>query len=331
MENIKKHIENLKKTLLIKKKDYKAKIQLLISSVEPEGVKNLFHIEDDDKKNPLVKFCELKSGDFWITYNGKLLFFFERKTLKDLSASLSDGRWQSQRLKMDGMPIASHRMFIWVESNYSFSDGKERSIKDPPTVSGMLLNTITNERRQVFRAQDEYETCYYILNFVRKAYEFGNDYETELLNYPTLENNFDPIKTPFTPLTNLVLNEGKKTLTQEAMEEKFAETKKRTNIDNSRSWFISNLKSISRVGNKALAVVKKWPTHLTFMTFLMEELEGVDAETAKKTKIGIIAKLKLETSNQLKKKQEQLKAKSKSRNMTVGPAAATRIYEFFME
>lgn len=145
-----------------------------------------------------AKFMHLHSGDFWIMYNGKLLFLFERKTLRDLSASLTgDERWSSQKFKMEQMPIHPSRTFYLIEDSMSLSnlekEGGEWMAKRG-TIAGGEINAIVRDRRRIFRTIDMNETIYLLLTFVRKAYEYGHTYEEELKSYCTLDNKFDPLK-----------------------------------------------------------------------------------------------------------------------------------------
>ena len=61
---------------------------------ENESIENI-------KYNDLIKFENLDLGDILIKYNNETKFIFERKTIRDLSDSIKDGRYheQKQRLK----------------------------------------------------------------------------------------------------------------------------------------------------------------------------------------------------------------------------------------
>src|SRR5665648_574307 len=95
-----------------KKQNSNVKVQLIVSSSEKNDVRDYFRHSDltqapNEKSYPLVKFANIKSGDFWIMLNDKLLYLFERKTFRDLCASLGDERWKSQKFKMQQMPLQS--------------------------------------------------------------------------------------------------------------------------------------------------------------------------------------------------------------------------------
>jgi hypothetical protein len=174
------------------------RIELIGSSVEKEEIKNEFGYRPGDILHNIVRFAGIKSGDFWICYNGKLLYFFERKTLADLSASIKDGRWKSQKFKMEQMPILPERTYYLVEDLMSleeFSESKKgKHALGPDVLGGAQENAIVRDNRRILRTINTRETVYMLLLRVRKLYEFGPSYyEEELRHYPVIPDDFDPL------------------------------------------------------------------------------------------------------------------------------------------
>lgn len=170
------------------------KIKLYMSSVEKEKKKDVHKITD--LLHSVLKKAALWCGDFWITLNGKILFLFEKKTFHDFTASLTDGRWASQKLKMKEMPISCYRTFWLFEDPLVLSDDmnkKEcRYIADRSVIVGAMVNIIGNQKRIPLRTMNNYETAYFLLKFMLYAYTFADTLDKKLAKYPKVKPNYNP-------------------------------------------------------------------------------------------------------------------------------------------
>lgn len=284
----------------------------------------------------LVEFCDLKSGDFWIVYNGKLLWLFERKTLADLSASLTDERWKTQELKMSMMPIHPSRTFYWIEDSQTLAGELGRHLKGRANILGAILNVIHKHKRCVFRTQDPEETCLFMLGWLKKAFEFGDEYEQELKLYPQVTNSFDPMATPFfhskstinsSSSSSIDVNDDVNVNIEAEIEKKIVNnSKKRQGIRNSQTWYLSNLKAIKLMGEKAFSIKNRFPTQRELYKFLNDD------SMTRAQKVKTIASLPVETSDMMKKQRRINKGgdEKKERKKTVGPALANKVYDYCM-
>lgn len=194
LNTLKESIQKLKST-----SEYK--IRLIVDTKEKQKLKDLI--------SSSAEFASLKSGDFWITLNGKLLFLFERKRFKDFCGSVVDGRMSSQGFKMDLMPISPHRAFYLFESDTNLSgdinsqvnqNNKEQIRISRLSIAGYLTKLHVHNRRATVRTMDMYETVLYMLYYVKWAYEYGHEYKTELDRFPVVDISYDPLKADLSTL-----------------------------------------------------------------------------------------------------------------------------------
>ena len=68
-------------------------MQFIIDNREKE-------LKDYFKNNDNIKFENLDIGDIVIKDNDKIIMMIERKTLEDLSASIKDGRYKEQKIRL---------------------------------------------------------------------------------------------------------------------------------------------------------------------------------------------------------------------------------------
>jgi ERCC4-type nuclease len=69
-----------------------------------------------------VSFCSLDIGDFIIERNvenkeNEEVIIFERKSIKDLAASIQDGRYNEQSLRLDSIPLHNHNIYYIIEGS----------------------------------------------------------------------------------------------------------------------------------------------------------------------------------------------------------------------
>ena len=119
----------------------------------------------------MTEFCELniKSeslnlGDIMIKYNGVPKVLIERKTLTDLIASIKDGRYieQSLRLQNNGL-CHNHHIIYLIEGNiYSLQYSAQQMVYS----SIFSLNLMKGY--SIMRTQSVEETCQYIYSLTNK-------------------------------------------------------------------------------------------------------------------------------------------------------------------
>jgi len=142
-------------------------------------LKDLLNIEQLQTLNPNVTivFENLYCGDFIIEYDGVPVLVLERKTLPDLVASIKDGRYKQQKMKLCET-YGAHACSYIIEGTFSYSP----SI--PPLIGGIskkavissIINTQLRDGIKVIRTQNIQDTCDMILETVSRMSQHPEDY-----------------------------------------------------------------------------------------------------------------------------------------------------------
>ena len=61
----------------------------------------------------------LELGDIQFHLNGSCIIIFERKTVNDLAASISDGRYKEQSHRLTNASLSNHQIYYLIEGNIS--------------------------------------------------------------------------------------------------------------------------------------------------------------------------------------------------------------------
>lgn len=134
----------------------------------------------------VVKIVALSVGDFMFEFpedNTKMPIIVERKSVKDLSASITDGRFreQKQRLEDSGCDI----VYLIEGSKSSVNSGISQTILD-----GSVLNLIFRHRYKVLRTENKNDTFQTIVLLYKKLQ--NNDFDQN--NQSKLYNGSNNIK-----------------------------------------------------------------------------------------------------------------------------------------
>ncbi len=121
-----------------------------------------------------IKSEQLHLGDIQLKYNEQVKLIIERKSLKDLIASIKDGRYleQSLRLINNGLCHLHHVVYL-IEGNIHSLSEVERQIAYSSMVSVQFIKGFS-----LVRTQSVDETCAYIEFLMRKlnkSFEAGTD------------------------------------------------------------------------------------------------------------------------------------------------------------
>lgn len=86
-------------------------MELLIDN--RESIKHNFNSELN------IHFKNLDLGDYILKYKEKVIFIIERKTIEDYTASIKDGRYREQKLRLINNYTKKHFIFNRGPSEYS--------------------------------------------------------------------------------------------------------------------------------------------------------------------------------------------------------------------
>lgn len=109
----------------------------------------------EDKSN--VSFQNLDLGDFIFKYNDDIVCLIERKTISDMIASIKDGRYKEQKIRLKNCGISDHKIIYLVE-------GPKLSLWDltDKIVIGSIIGTLIRDNIKVFRTVSLQETMHFL-------------------------------------------------------------------------------------------------------------------------------------------------------------------------
>ena len=107
--------------------------------------------------------CEnLYSGDFIVEYNNECIVAIERKTVKDLIASIKDGRYRTQKQKMIEHFGVNKILYI-IEGDYNIIDQIDRK-----SAITSIINTQLRDNIKVFNTKDLHSTCAFLYDAITR-------------------------------------------------------------------------------------------------------------------------------------------------------------------
>jgi len=135
-----------------------------------------------------IKSEQLHLGDIQIKYNDQVKLIIERKSLKDLIASIKDGRYleQSLRLLNNGLCHLHHVVYL-IEGNIHSLSEVERQIAYSSMVSVQFLKGFS-----LVRTQSVDETCSYIgflMRKLNKSFVAGAELFHNIISQPDTQTN----------------------------------------------------------------------------------------------------------------------------------------------
>jgi ERCC4-type nuclease len=124
----------------------------------------LFEKEINEEKVDF-KVCNLLIGDFIIKKDENVLFVIERKSVKDLCASIIDGRHTEQKSRLLESVIDPLKIVYIIEGKKEFSQGISKN-----TINSSILNLIFKHNYRVIftdSKQDTYDNLILLYNKIK--------------------------------------------------------------------------------------------------------------------------------------------------------------------
>jgi len=142
----------------------------------------------------------LPLGDVIIENSGIEAVIIERKSLRDLAASIKDGRYEEQSYRLNGLPIHNHNILYLVEGDMNkFNVFKDRMEK--LTLYSAMVSLNFYKGFSVMRTLNVDESALFICNMAHKIGKSTKDGKQPYYNPPLgkVEPNNPPIP-PIPPL-----------------------------------------------------------------------------------------------------------------------------------
>ena len=117
--------------------------------------------------NITVEVKQLLLGDIEIVDEEKKILIIERKTLRDLAASIKDSRYKEQSFRLSNIEHPNHNIIYLIEG--SLQEYKSTYTRIPKrTLYSAMLELNYRKGFSVFRTQNLYETGEYLLRITDK-------------------------------------------------------------------------------------------------------------------------------------------------------------------
>ena len=109
------------------------------------------------KENRDILVQQLNIGDIIIKYNNDIVIIIERKTIKDLSASIKDGRYREQKKRLlENYP--STKIYYLIEGEYE----SNKYLLPNKTIISSMLNIMIRDNIKVIRTNSLNQSIEYL-------------------------------------------------------------------------------------------------------------------------------------------------------------------------
>jgi ERCC4-type nuclease len=137
---------------------------------------------DTIKYENFIKYENLDLGDIVIKYNNEVKYIFERKTIRDLSDSIKDGRYheQKQRLKYSiSKDIKISYIFEYFIDYSNLTDFITINDMNGEIILSGIVNTTLRDDFGIFLTKNTNETIYVIEAIIKRMIKNPNKYFTK--------------------------------------------------------------------------------------------------------------------------------------------------------
>lgn len=119
----------------------------------------------------LVETSNMPLGDAGIyTREGEELILFERKTLSDLAASIKDGRYAEQSMRLAALDIPNHHVVYIIEGSFDQYNANKHRVH-PDTLISAMISLNYYKGFSVIRSWNPLETVGLIARYVEKLHK----------------------------------------------------------------------------------------------------------------------------------------------------------------
>ena len=122
-----------------------------------------------------VKIVQLDIGDIVFKINNSVRILIERKTIKDLSASIKDGRHREQKKRLLSQNIDKNYIYYLIEGLYE----NNKYLLPKKTIDSTIINTLIRDNFKIIRTNNIDETISYIKLLYEKLKDNPNKYFKE--------------------------------------------------------------------------------------------------------------------------------------------------------
>ena len=149
------------------------------------------HLLNNIKYEEFIKYENLDLGDIVIKYNNEVKFIFERKTIKDLSDSIKDGRYheQKQRLKyaISNNIKVSYIFEYFIDYSNLTNFIKINEMNGEIILSG-IVNTTLRDDFGIFLTKNTNDTIFLLESIIKRMIKNPNKYFNKIEGLEDINN-----------------------------------------------------------------------------------------------------------------------------------------------
>lgn len=121
-----------------------------------------------------VTSCQLPLGDVAIYSEEKLVLLIERKSLSDLTASISDGRYAEQSFRLNECDLPNHDIIYMIEGNLENYTPRFGRV-DRAAIYSSIVSLQCFKGFSIIRSNSIHESGEYVVRFANKLLKGGID------------------------------------------------------------------------------------------------------------------------------------------------------------
>jgi ERCC4-type nuclease len=140
-------------------------MDIIIDYRETDLIKEMNKRNTNDKLT--ISNANLELGDIQFNLNGSSILIFERKTVSDLAASISDGRYKEQSHRLTNASLANHKIYYLIEGNISAHKSKYSRITSSAMLSS-LCSLSYIKGFSIWNTASLHETTTFLLQWATK-------------------------------------------------------------------------------------------------------------------------------------------------------------------
>ena len=141
-------------------------MELIIDNRECDLIKNL------NKENIIFSKTNLELGDVQYKFNDNLIYIIERKTINDLGASIKDGRYKEQKMRL--LSNNKNNVFYIIEGNINYCETLSTK-----AILGSIINMIFRDNIKIIYSKDIKQTTDIIIQ-IKEKFESNKFNQTNL-------------------------------------------------------------------------------------------------------------------------------------------------------
>lgn len=160
-------------------------LSLIVDQREKPEVKNI--IREYCTNAASIEICTQDVGDFQIRdAEGQILVVLERKTCSDMAASINDGRYREQKVRLLNTQ-APYRGYIlegiYPETGISFPGRGKRRVVKSDTYRSIILGLTIRDSLLVYQTEDLVNTARLINQILKKLPDYLDKPDHDLTSY----------------------------------------------------------------------------------------------------------------------------------------------------